>query len=791
VKQTIYIEDNKMENCTYCNPCGDCKVCLDSLSPNHFRSETNSPDDATSYRRLKFSGDLLVYPSDGVPEVPPLCGTRSEDVRGREVSLPRVAGLSSGSAIKFCAQEGERGREGVNGGVKCFRYVKEEKRKRRLHARATRHPREKKENERPVERGSTSGKNSYSNMFQPLADLSSCSRSEKFRAQALRLAEHLSLELGLPTDTSKLRDEIQCGELRKAVREMMPDELNEIQELSVKTCMKVERSVCKYCEPRFAEKVNEWRDFLSQPVRIDDGHLETFRKAFRSNIPRKWNTRPGPFIPNGNASLLHSVKNGGNWNEEQFSDRCRTALVFSKGKPRIVTCYSSYNTEVLTPLHTSLYSFLGDMGWLLVGDPTEEHVLQLNGLGAFNSFDYTAATDSIKKAYVQAAIEELIEAAEDIGYEEARCLRVLGNLRLYDLETELLGAEYPEGFQDFNRGQPMGSVMSFPLLCLINKTCVDMALTDLYLSGRISFKEWSEHRCKINGDDLLVREPKERSDLRSAIIRNGQEIGLTVNEEKSMVSQELAEINSTLFSSGGKMKEKKTNASAIYMKPDTEDVLGLAFEASRTVSGFRSVVRANAKLLSLQQEKHLEKLPYPFIAMCRKDKKIRKALLSAPSGTKTQIDNLFPVVEKPLGYDLERNVEISILGAEVKRLRSRGIALNIRKSEEKRKKKKMFIAVPCQRSWRSLLRRSAPKKEMILSVLEKKYWSTIKESGLRDIDVFDPHVDDWFSFHDESLFGSKIEMLIASLKSCGISSKLRTPKVEDWSQDDWLPLVDF
>jgi len=237
------------------------------------------------------------------------------------------------------------------------------------------------------------------------------------------------------------------------------------------------------------------------------------------------------------------------------------------------------------------------------------------------------------------------------------------------------------------------------------------------------------------------------------------------------------------------MKEKKTNASAIYMKPETEDVLGLAFEASRTVPGFVRVVRANAKLLSLQEEKHLEKLPYPHIAACRKDKKIRKALFSGPSRSKAQVDNLFPVVKKPPGYVLQREEELSTIRDEVRRLRSRGIALNIKKAEEKRKKKEKISVVPCKRTWRSLLRRKAPQEEMVLSILEKKYWLNVKEAGLLDPDIVCPRVDDWFLFHDESLFVSKIDMLISALKSCGISSKSRSSLSDGWS-GDWLPLVD-
>jgi hypothetical protein len=356
-------------------------------------------------------------------------------------------------------------------------------------------------------------------------------------------------------------------------------------------------------------------------------------------------------------------------------------------------------------------------GWLLVGDPTPDRVTGLNGDGSFLSFDYVGATDNIKSAYTQAAIEILIDLSEDLSHQQARCLRVLGKLKLANSDGE------PEEHEVFQRGQPMGSVMSFPLLCLINKTLVDLALVDLLEDGVISFNEWTQHRCLINGDDLLLREPKRKSNLKDAIIRHGSAIGLIVNEEKSGVSDEHAEINSTLFSSSGSLKEKKTNANALYMKPNVSDVLGLAYEATSTKKAFIRVVRANAGLLARQEDKFLWKLPYPYQAAVRKDKKIKKSLLLGPLALKDPSLNLFPVVEPPEGYNLSREEVTEVLNSEVDRLREKAIFLQRAKGVklfcEERKvseiwgqftfepRKKIPLA-PHGHSWRFMLKKDAP-----------------------------------------------------------------------------------
>jgi len=505
---------------------------------------------------------------------------------------------------------------------------------------------------------------SHSNLFAVLegSDMDGCTRSAGLMKKAVTLVRWFR-RLGLPYERD-LPGRVECGGLRTAVRQCFAA-VSEQWELSFKSIQKVEKNCCEGCEPRFSHRLNEWLSQRFQPVDVDDTHLQNFRRAFRGNVGKGWDQRRRPFIPNGNATLSFKRREAGNWNEEPFSEDCRIALVFSSGKPRVVTLYSARNTELLAPLHYSLYETLQRKGWLLVGDPTEKDIRKLTGT-RYLSFDYQSATDMIKTAYVEAAVDILIDQATSLSDDEIRALRVLSALRI----------EGRDGVA--TRGQPMGSVMSFPLLCLINKTIVDLALTDLLVGKEISFREWSSHPCLINGDDLLTREVRSGTNLREAITINGGHVGMVVNQEKTMEHSQKAEINSTLFD--GCRPIKKLNASALWMKPDVDDVLGLAAEATLDVESFLKVARANAHILSKQQDKKLYRLPPAYQKACRLDRKIRKACTALPESLRPEERGVIPMAEMPEGYHLSREEEYDAMVSEVNRVRDRA---KVRFSERK------------------------------------------------------------------------------------------------------------
>jgi len=596
---------------------------------------------------------------------------------------------------------------------------------------------------------------SSDNPFSVLQDIDEdgCTRRRRLGGKAKTVVSWFA-GMGI----SKIADppkEIECGGLRAAVRRCF-EHVTSVQELSFKTVAKVEDNCCKSCLPRFEKKLEEWSSARVRPVEVDDDHVRAFLKAFERNVDQGWDDRRRPFIPNGNATLDYTRKQGGNWNVEEFGADCRKELVFSSGKPRVVTLYSAENTKILGPLHYSLYDSLRKKGWLLVGDPTDRHVQSLNGAD-FLSFDYQSATDNIKLSYVRAAISVLKKKATCLSDEEDRALDVLGNLMIY--RGDVL---HPVPAQT---GQPMGSVMSFPLLCLINKTVVDLAMDRLLIGKKISFPEWSGHRCLINGDDLLTREPRKDTNLRGLIAEEGGKVGLVVNQEKTMVSESDGEINSTYFRNG--KKERKFNAAAIWMNAGVEDVLGFASDATTDTVTFRKVVRANAHILAKQSDKKLDLMPPALQMVCRKDRKIRKAITSLPEHSRTCEQGVISMAERPEGYDLSSDDENAAMTDEIDRVRERGIAWAVAKQHKPRFSTR---ALPNSQSYRSVLKYKRTLGQELIpacyvrSYLEKKWKAVIDEDLAVPSEDSLPPGD-----------GSSISILIDNIRAFKITQKAVRP----------------
>lgn len=478
----------------------------------------------------------------------------------------------------------------------------------------------------------------------------SCQFTARLRRKARTCVRFLSREHGLKRAYA-LPSRITCGNLRSTIRRCFGD-LTEIEELSVKTTQKLEKSFCRYCDANTGQtRVNKWNEERFLETQVDNAHLSKFAAAFGRNVDVGWNRGKFPYIPSGNACLGVCRAKGGTWVPGEFSADCDVCSVVSAGKPRVVTLFSEFNTSVLHSLHASLFDTLRRKGWLLVGSPTNEQVTSLNGC-EYISVDYRQATDNIKVAYTRAAIEVLIDKGEGLSDVEKACLRVVGALTI-------------DGRQ-CTRGQPMGSKMSFPLLCLINKTVVDLALNDLLIEGKIQFKEWTGHRCLINGDDLLTRDVTCRG-LLPHIVSNGVQVGLCVNLEKTGVDAEQGEINSTLFLNG--VQQKKVNCGALFMGRDEADVIGFADRSCLTTEGFLYCVRRARLALSLQDRKLKGTLPFQRFRALIRDPDIRPSLLARASKG-AEPTNFFPVVAKPAGYDLSREEEVALISEEVDRLRS-------------------------------------------------------------------------------------------------------------------------
>lgn len=475
-------------------------------------------------------------------------------------------------------------------------------------------------------------------------------RNGRVARAVCRLLEH---DQDMKRGSVPLPSRIECGHLRSAIRSVYPD-LTPVQELSLKTSQKLEKP-CKAC---FTEEVQErtvesYKEERFRPLPpLDVSHLARFKKACSMQVRTGWNLGHYPYIPTGNATELFSRHEAGSWNKEEFSTTCRVIPIVSSGKPRVVTLYSGRNSEILSPLHDALYRSLQREGWLLVGSPTDELVALLSDAGSYVSVDYRNATDNIRAEYCRVMIEVLKEKAVGLTGEQCVALDVVGELRFEDDGPTAL------------RGQPMGSLMSFPMLCLMNKACVDLALADLAESGKITWKQFRAHRCLINGDDLLYREFSTSPDILAGILRNGALAGLVVNEEKTMVSTVYAEINSTVFKDG--RKQKKTNVSVVEWRSEVSDPIGFIADSVCKPSTFRQMLHDWRTPIRRAWPKIQGPVPPKFM---RELWRFRRELTFRPSLPPHETPNPFPVLPKPAGYDLTREEEVCYISERVARLR--------------------------------------------------------------------------------------------------------------------------
>lgn len=151
------------------------------------------------------------------------------------------------------------------------------------------------------------------------------------------------------------------------------------------------------------------------------------------------------------------------------------------------------------------------------------------------SGDYTAATDHLNLNFTRACFEESLAHCPSLSLEEMTALRAV----IYEQELQ-----YPPKYgldhalqQD---GQLMGSVLSFPILCIINLVCYWRAL-ELH-TGRTFAPH--ELPCLINGDDILFRADQAFYEVWQEVVK---EVGFTLSVGKNYWHRKHFTVNSLLF----------------------------------------------------------------------------------------------------------------------------------------------------------------------------------------------------------------------------------------------------
>lgn len=152
------------------------------------------------------------------------------------------------------------------------------------------------------------------------------------------------------------------------------------------------------------------------------------------------------------------------------------------------------------------------------------------------SVDYSAATDGLSWKFSSRILRVLLADDEKL-LEEA--LRVLGPHRLFYPVRDVTGSVYTEERGIQSNGQLMGSILSFPILCLANLA------TYLLTMNKEHYGLSDEKRLKgvlVNGDDMVYAAPPHLWERHKEV---SADLGLTMSVGKAYSHPIYANINST------------------------------------------------------------------------------------------------------------------------------------------------------------------------------------------------------------------------------------------------------
>ncbi|QKI79882.1 RNA-dependent RNA polymerase [Erysiphe necator associated ourmia-like virus 52] len=212
---------------------------------------------------------------------------------------------------------------------------------------------------------------------------------------------------------------------------------------------------------------------------------------------------------------------------EPFSEsehKARVCAVPGSGKWRVVTINSG-ECEGLKPYHHLLYDHLSRFDWLCRGSPKVKNFFRKKG-EIFTSGDYESATDAIPLSLYQYLLSIVNDRSVNVP-DSVKDFAMKDSKKIFiDKGGHELGVQ--------ERGQLMGSYLSFPFLCLLN-----------YLCFRYSIRR--NVPVLINGDDIVFRSTEEES---KRWMENVRRCGLVLSRGKTLVHPRIFTLNSLLFRGG-------------------------------------------------------------------------------------------------------------------------------------------------------------------------------------------------------------------------------------------------
>jgi hypothetical protein len=276
---------------------------------------------------------------------------------------------------------------------------------------------------------------------------------------------------------------------------------------------------------------------------VIDGYTNNDELISMDFCPYKGVTERRGYVCISNSERLRSVEN----------KQC-DAKVYSICEPlkiRNITCGNALPYALAGGMQKAMHSSLKKMPqFKLIGESlTTDHIQSLLDKRSKDQWvasgDFSAATDNVKieltKICFEAILNKLVQTRDCNPYLVEICRRVLYEHKIWYPENPKAPWNDVEEVVQKN-GQLMGSVLSFPILCIINLITYWIAVEPE--------KKLSDLNVLVNGDDIMFCCTQLQYDNWLSIL---PEAGLVPSPGKNFFHNKYCTVNSALFY----MNEKK------------------------------------------------------------------------------------------------------------------------------------------------------------------------------------------------------------------------------------------
>lgn len=205
----------------------------------------------------------------------------------------------------------------------------------------------------------------------------------------------------------------------------------------------------------------------------------------------------------------------------------RITPVLAGGKWRIISV-SDVEMNSLRPLHTAIYNHISRFDWLLRGEanPSSFKDFVPREGEIFVSGDYESATDNLNMFVQKVLLNRILRST----------CSVPDHIKELARESQQPLVSLDGNVSRIRRGQLMGNLLSFPLLCIVN-----------YLAFRYYTGNDHSIPVRINGDDIVFRAPLGVANRwREGVIGSG----LVLSKGKTLCHSRYFSLNSKMFKSG-------------------------------------------------------------------------------------------------------------------------------------------------------------------------------------------------------------------------------------------------